>query len=102
LSVEGTRMAHQRSQAQVVEQVSVGIDGKRFVSDIEIERSYGIPKKTLQNWRILGKGPPFRKFGRGVKYEVRLLEVWIDGLPTGGDGVPTSAVRRIVAPTTRR
>ena len=66
---------------------------KRFLSDVEIETGYGISRKTLRNWRLLGKGPTWRKFGRGVKYDVHQLELWIDSLPTGGAGVPSSAVK---------
>jgi hypothetical protein len=88
-------MAQQsRPHPRVVGGASPGIGGKRHISDAEIEATYGIPKKTLQNWRLLGKGPIFRKFGRGVRYEVRLLEVWIEALPTGGNGIPSSALRQ--------
>jgi helix-turn-helix protein len=66
---------------------------KRFLSDIEIEALYGIPRKTLQNWRILGRGPVFKKFGAACRYEVASLEAWIETLPTGGDGIPTCALK---------
>lgn len=66
---------------------------KRFLSDSDVEALYGIPRRTLQNWRVLGRGPLYRKFGNGVRYDVRDLEAWIEGLPTGGAGVPSSAVR---------
>ncbi len=48
--------------------------------------------KTLQNWRGLGRGPIYRKFGKAVRYDVADLEAWIKGLPTGGAGVPSCAV----------
>jgi hypothetical protein len=67
--------------------------GKRFITDLEIEGAYGIPRKTLQNWRVLGRGPRFRKFGSGVRYKVSDVEAWIESLPSGGAGVPASAVR---------
>jgi hypothetical protein len=65
---------------------------KRFLSDAEIEGCFGIPRKTLQNWRILGRGPLYRKFGNSVRYDVADLEIWIQTLPTGGAGVPSCAV----------
>jgi hypothetical protein len=40
---------------------------EHFLSDIEIEASFGIPRKTLQNWRLLGRGPLYRKFGNSVR-----------------------------------
>ena len=69
------------------------IAGKRFITDIEIGDRYGIARKTLQNWRVLGRGPEFRKFGDSVRYDVRSLEAWIESLPRGGAGVPASAVK---------
>jgi len=65
---------------------------KRFFSDVELEASFGIPRKTLQNWRILGRGPIYRKFGNSVRYDIADVETWIQGLPTGGAGVPSCAV----------
>jgi hypothetical protein len=67
--------------------------GKRFVTDFEIEAAYGIPRKTLQNMRVLGRGPAFRKFGSAVRYDVRSLELWIESLPSGGAGIPSSALK---------
>jgi len=61
--------------------------GKRFVSDLEVESLYGIPRKTLQNWRVLGRCPRFRKFGSGVRYGISDLESWVNSLPSGGTGV---------------
>ncbi len=66
---------------------------KRFLSDLEDETLYGVPRKTLQNWRVLGRGPRFRKFYSGVRYDIGDLEAWVESLPTGGAGVPSSAVR---------
>jgi hypothetical protein len=68
------------------------ISAKRFLSEVEVEASYGIPHRTLQNWRVLGRGPLYRKFGKAVKYDVADLEAWIQALPTGGAGVPSCAV----------
>jgi hypothetical protein len=70
--------------------------GKRFISDVEVEALYGIPRKTLQNWRILGRGPVFKKFGSACRYEVAALDKWIDSLPSGGDGIPACALKEAV------
>lgn len=72
---------------------ATALAGKRFISDLEVELLFGIPRKTLQNWRVLGRGPRYRKFGAGVRYDVRDLESWIDSLPSGGAGIPACAVR---------
>jgi predicted DNA-binding transcriptional regulator AlpA len=65
---------------------------KRFLSDVEIESIYGISRRTLQNWRVLGRGPLYRKFGSSVRYNLADLEAWIANSPTGGAGVPSCAV----------
>jgi hypothetical protein len=67
--------------------------GKRFISDLEVEALYGFPHKTLQDWRVLGRGPRYKKFGAAVRYQISVLEEWIDAQPSGGDGVPCSALR---------
>jgi len=59
---------------------------KRFISEIELAENYGIPRKTLQKWRLFGNGPEFRKFGASVRYDVSRIEAWIETLPKGGGG----------------
>lgn len=81
------------SQVNLEQRATAVIAGKRFITDVEVEERYGISRKTLQNWRVLGRGPEFRKFGDAVRYDVRALESWIESLPRGGAGVPTSAVK---------
>jgi predicted DNA-binding transcriptional regulator AlpA len=59
---------------------------KRFISEVELAENYGIPRKTLQKWRLFGNGPVFRKFGTSVRYDVAEIENWIGSLPKGGGG----------------
>lgn len=70
------------------------IINRHFLSDVDVELHYNIPRKTLRNWRIFGKGPRFRKIGVSVRYDVRDVEAWMDSLPAGGAGVPTSLHRK--------
>lgn len=37
----------------------------------------GVPVATLANWRCAGKGPPFLKVGRHVRYRRRDVDKWI-------------------------
>jgi hypothetical protein len=86
----------QPKQSQVTaghQRVTAILAGKRFITDVEIEGAYGIPRKTLQNWRQLGRGPTYRKFGDAARYDVIALEAWIESLPSGGGGIPASAVK---------
>jgi hypothetical protein len=75
------------------QQATSVLNGKRFISDLEVEARYGIPRRTLQNWRVLGRGPVYRKFGKGVRYDVNMLEEWIEALPSGGEGIPSSSLK---------
>jgi hypothetical protein len=72
--------------------------GKRWLTEIEVEEFYGLNAKTLRNKRSdpdrAGEGPPWRRFGKLVKYQVAALEAWIERQPQGGDGVPASALKR--------
>ena len=78
-----------------LKQATAILSGKEFLSDAGVDAVYGIPRKTLQNWRVLGRGPKFRKFGSGVRYQIADVEAWIASLPTGGDGVPSSALKGV-------
>ncbi len=62
-------------------------DSKRFISEAEFETIYGIPKRTLQKWRLFGKGARWVRFGSSVRYDVNQIELWIASLPTGGGHV---------------
>jgi hypothetical protein len=73
-------------------QVAATTPAKRFVNDAEIEATFGISRRTLQNWRVLGRGPIYRKFGSSVRYNLADLEAWIENSPTGGAGVPSCVV----------
>jgi hypothetical protein len=90
---EGIVSKFNSSQGILEQRAPAVVASKRFITDIEVEVMYGVPRKTLQNWRVLGRGPEFRKFGDAVRYDVRALEAWIESLPRGGAGVPASAVK---------
>lgn len=50
---------------------------RRLLSPRDIEREYGIPKRTLTYWRMEGMGPPFSNCGKLVYYERDDLEKFI-------------------------
>lgn len=76
-----------------VENKPITPSAKRFLNEAEVESSYGISQKTLRAWRVHGRGPKFRKIGSSVRYLTSDLEDWVSSLPTGGQGVPTSALK---------
>jgi hypothetical protein len=48
----------------------------QFVNEHVIERVLDIPVKTLRNWRVSGRGPPFSKLGASVRYELDTAIRW--------------------------
>jgi hypothetical protein len=44
----------------------------------EVSVLLGLPVATLANWRCAGKGPPFLRVGRHVRYRRRDVDLWID------------------------
>jgi excisionase family DNA binding protein len=44
----------------------------------EVSALLGLPVATLANWRCAGKGPPFLRVGRHVRYRRRDVDTWID------------------------
>ena len=65
--VAGVRDARQGDVAQAAPQ---------FVNEYVIERLLDVPVKTLRNWRVSGRGPPFSKFGASVRYELATTIRW--------------------------
>ncbi len=53
-------------------------------TEIEVEFLTGLRVKTLQRWRHLNQGPPFRRLGRCVRYPADALHHWIVAQPGGG------------------
>lgn len=37
----------------------------------------GRSKRTLQQWRYRGEGPPYIKCGKAVRYSLRDLDAWL-------------------------
>lgn len=50
----------------------------KYISTDEASRLYGIPKKTLENWRSQKRGPRYHKSGKRVVYRVLDLEAFMD------------------------
>lgn len=34
----------------------------------ELAERWQLPERTIEQWRYLGKGPPYHRFGRHVRY----------------------------------
>jgi len=42
-------------------------------------RVIGLDHRTLEQWRYQGKGPPYLKVGRQVRYLREELDAWLQG-----------------------
>jgi hypothetical protein len=69
------------------------LPGKCHIDEMEVETLFGFARRTLQMWRLHGEGPPYRKFGERVMYQIAKVEAWIERQPQGGDGVEASALK---------
>jgi predicted DNA-binding transcriptional regulator AlpA len=58
----------------------------RFIDERELAAMTGLKARTLQRWRVFGKGPRFHKLGGAVRYELADVEAWLPACPVGGGG----------------
>ena len=49
-----------------------------FVDEVEAARLTGLSIYTLRNWRFLGRGPAYVKFGRAVRYSLEDLRTFAE------------------------
>ena len=57
---------------------------QRYVADTEAAAISGLKTSTLRKWRLLGRGPRYRRLGRRVVYNVDELLRFIENSPGGG------------------
>lgn len=58
---------------------------RRLLTEREVEADYGIPTKTLQHWRYVGRGPRYLKIeGRLVRYRLADIERWLESYAVEG------------------
>jgi excisionase family DNA binding protein len=49
------------------------------IEDTESVAAYlGVPTKTLEQWRYVGKGPAYAKVGKHVRYRRTDVDAWLD------------------------
>lgn len=64
------------------------VDRSIYMQDTQAALILGLRPNTLRKWRVLGRGPRYRKLGRSVRYSASDLEEWLNTRPTGGERVP--------------
>jgi len=40
----------------------------RLLTEAQVENLYGLNRRTLQHWRLTGRGPTYSKLGKSVRY----------------------------------
>jgi len=51
---------------------------KTYISDKQFSEIFSIPLPTIRNWRHLGKGPAYSKFGRSIRYRLCDVEAFFE------------------------
>ena len=44
----------------------------------QIAERLGISVRTLENWRLVGSGPPYHKLGSRVLYDIATVDRWFE------------------------
>ena len=72
--------------AQVITRSEAGAEGvfQRFLTEKEVGLILGVNIKSLQKWRMQGRGPSWKKFLSKVRYDAEALNKWIADQPGGG------------------
>lgn len=51
--------------------------GNSHLNEVELASLLNMSERTLQGWRLKGRGPAFMKFGGSVRYASDIVEAWI-------------------------
>jgi len=58
-----------------------------LLNEQEVAALTGMSVGTVRRWRLLRRGPAFKKLGAAVRYRVQDVEAWLAGRPTGGEKI---------------
>ena len=53
-------------------------DAAVFLTTSQAAQFLGLSVKTLNNWRVSGKGPEFHRLGSAVRYHPNDLNAWVE------------------------
>ena len=57
----------------------------RYINERKLAAMLNVRPATLRKWRMLGRGPEFRRIGRSVRYQLKSIEAWIASRSGGGE-----------------
>lgn len=55
-----------------------------LLTSAEVSEWLGVPRRTLDQWAYLGRGPAYVKAGQARRYDQRDVQAWIDSQRHGG------------------
>lgn len=58
-----------------------------LLDEHEIATMLGVSVATVRRWRLLRRGPRYRKIGASVRYQPEDLAAWLATRPTGGEQI---------------
>ena len=64
---------------------------KTLINETEAALRLGLSPTTLRRWRWAGKGPSFLKIGGAVRYELAILEAFIEASRRSSTSDPGTA-----------
>lgn len=67
------------------------VDMERLLTSHDVAALTGFSSGTIENWRYIGKGPPWIRVGRSVRYPENLLADWIKEQHGPEDETPRKA-----------
>jgi predicted DNA-binding transcriptional regulator AlpA len=60
-------------------------DGSLMMNEHQVAETLCISVASLRRWRLLARGPLYRKLGTSVRYRRNDVEAWLASRPTGGE-----------------
>ena len=67
-----------------------------FLTTSEAAARIGLQRRTLEKWRVEGRGPRFRKLCGAVRYAPQDLDAWADAATRNSTSDPGPAPDRAV------
>jgi hypothetical protein len=60
------------------------INKLKYIDERELSAITGVQVSTLRKWRVLSRGPRFKRFGACVRYSLSDIQDWAQSAPGGG------------------
>ena len=56
---------------------------------VQLSEMFQISVRTLEDWRLIGSGPPYIKLGHLVRYSADAVSLWLSDRRVDGKGTQT-------------